>query len=235
VVKIKARLAGHEFDLVTLGELFREGDPTVAADTEGYYLTFVAADDLMRDGSRLYEVASSLLHRVNGVGRVRGSEFRPVRLVGRFSDDAGREHTVVLAETAEARASALPVRALVDGQQVEVPPPPGPGYVQLAAADPDVAEVLEILGKAEPAPDWVELYKVFEIVRSKVSRLEKKGWVTSAEISAFTASANRPDVSGAQARHARMPGGRPKGTMTLIEARQMISILVTAWLDSLRP
>ena len=107
--------------------------------------------------------------------------------------------------------------------------------MQLAAADPDVAEVLEILGTAEPAPDWVELYKAFEIVRSKVSRLDKKGWVTSAEISAFTASASRPDVSGAQARHARMPGGRPKGTMTLVEARQMIGVLVTAWLDSLNP
>ena len=35
-MKVKARLAGHEFDLVTLGELFREGDPTVAADSEGY-------------------------------------------------------------------------------------------------------------------------------------------------------------------------------------------------------
>jgi hypothetical protein len=234
-MKVKARLAGHEFDLVTLGELFREGDPTVAADSEGYYLAFAASDDLIHDGSVLYKVASSLLHRVNGTGRVCGSEFRPARLTGRFSDDAGRQHAVVLADTAEVRAAAFPVRALVDGRQAEVPPPPGPGHVQLAAADPDVAEVLEILGTAEPAPDWVELYKVFEIVRSKVSRLDKKGWVTSAEISAFTASANRPDVSGAQARHARMPGGRPKGTMTLVEARQMIGVLVTAWLDSLRP
>jgi len=127
------------------------------------------------------------------------------------------------------------VRALVDGQQVEAPPRPGPGYVQRAAADSDVAEVLEILGRAEPEPDWVELYKVFEIVSSRVPGLDKKGWVTSAGIRAFTASANRPDVSGAQARHARMPGGRPKGTMTLVEARQMISVLVAAWLDSLNP
>ena len=33
---IKARLQGHEFDLLTLAELFRESDPAVASDDEGY-------------------------------------------------------------------------------------------------------------------------------------------------------------------------------------------------------
>ena len=33
---IKARLKGHEFDVLTLAELFGEGDPAVAADDEGY-------------------------------------------------------------------------------------------------------------------------------------------------------------------------------------------------------
>lgn len=235
MMMIKARLAGHEFDLITLADLFREGDPTIAVDNEGYYLSFADPNDLIDNGSRVYEVASSLLQRVNGVARVRSSNYRPVRLVGRFSDDAGRQHTVVLAETVEVRAYVPPVAVVVDGQPRQTPPPPGPGYVQLAAAHPDVAEVLEILGKAGSAPDWVDLYKIFEIVRNNVAGLDKKGWVTSAELSAFTASANRPDVSGAQARHARMHGGPPKRTMTLMEARQMISVLATAWLDSLRP
>jgi len=74
-VKIKARLAGHEFDLVALGELFREGDPAVAADDEGYYFNFTAADDLMHDGSRLHEVASSLLHRSTALGACGAASF----------------------------------------------------------------------------------------------------------------------------------------------------------------
>jgi hypothetical protein len=39
-VLVKAHLTGHEFDLLTLAELFGEGDPTVATDDEGYYLRF---------------------------------------------------------------------------------------------------------------------------------------------------------------------------------------------------
>jgi hypothetical protein len=38
----KARLKGHEFDLRTLAELFREGDTAVATDQEGYYFSFTA-------------------------------------------------------------------------------------------------------------------------------------------------------------------------------------------------
>jgi hypothetical protein len=39
---IKARLHGHEFDLLTLAELFGEGEPAVGTDDEGYCLSFTA-------------------------------------------------------------------------------------------------------------------------------------------------------------------------------------------------
>jgi hypothetical protein len=44
---IKARLQGHEFDLLTLAELFREGDPAIASDGEGYCLNFTASQGLL--------------------------------------------------------------------------------------------------------------------------------------------------------------------------------------------
>jgi hypothetical protein len=235
LVLIKAWLQGHDFDLMTLAELFREGDPAVIANDEGYSLDLPAPDGLLDDGARLYEAASVLLRRVNGVARTRSSDFRPVGLIGRFSDETGRRHSVVLAEAAEARASALAAVVAVDGQQPPTAPAPGPGYVQLAQTHSDVAEVLEILGRPDSPPDWVDLYKVFEIVLDNTPGLYKRGWVTKAELDAFTASATRPDVSGALARHARVKGKPPKRTMTLIEARQTIGVLVTAWLDSLRP
>jgi hypothetical protein len=94
---IKARLQGHEFDLLTLAELFREGDPAVASDEEGYCLSFTASEGLLDDGARLSDAASVLLCRVNGFARSLNSDFRPVNLTGRFSDEAGRQHQVVLA------------------------------------------------------------------------------------------------------------------------------------------
>jgi hypothetical protein len=100
---------------------------------------------------------------------------------------------------------------------------------------PDVAEALALMGQPV-ALGWIELYKVFEIVGDSVkpNTLDKIGLATAHDLSAFRASANRPDVSGADARHARMSGGPPKHHMSLPEGRQFISDLVQAWIDSLR-
>jgi hypothetical protein len=146
---IKSRLKGHEFDLITLAELFREGDPSVAADAEGYYLNFTTPDEVFHDAGRLYEAASVVLHRVNGIGRVLADEFRPVGLTGRFSDKTGQQQQVVLADSAEVRGRAFAAVAAADGQEPPAPPAPGPGYVQLADAHPDVAEVLACLGNPD--------------------------------------------------------------------------------------
>jgi hypothetical protein len=233
-VLIMARLKGHEFDLLTLAELFREGEPAVATDDEGYYLSFSVPDELFRDGGGLHDAASVLLRRVNGVARTLSSDVRPVGLTGRFSDETGRHHQVVLADSAEVRARANPVRVSVSGEQPPPPPAPGPGYMQLAQTDPDVAEVLDLLGNADPAPDWADLYKVHEILLDNVPGFYQRGWVTRDQISTFTASANRREVSGDLARHARLKGDPPMRTMTLGEARRLIGALVTRWLDWLR-
>ena len=229
-----ARLKGHEFDLLTLAELFREGEPAVATDDEGYYLSFSVPDELFRDGGGLHDAASVLLRRVNGVARTLSSDVRPVGLAGRFSDETGRHHQVVLADSAEVRARANPVRVSVSGEQPPPPPAPGPGYMQLAQTHPDVAEVLDLLGNADPAPGWAELYKVHEILLDNVPGFYQRGWVTRDQISTFTASANRREVSGDLARHARLKGDPPTRTMTLGEARRLIGALVTRWLDWLR-
>jgi hypothetical protein len=84
-------------------ELFRDGDPAVATDDEGYYLSFTVPDELLRDGGGLHDAASVLLRRVNGVARTLGSDFRPVGLTGRFSDETGRQHHVILADSVEQR------------------------------------------------------------------------------------------------------------------------------------
>jgi hypothetical protein len=102
--------------------------------------------------------------------------------------------------------------------------------VQLAQTHPDVAEVLDLLGSADPAPDRTELYKVHEILLDNVPGFYRRSWVTRDQISTFRASANRREVSGDLARHARLKGDPPTRTMTLAEARQLIGTLVRRWL-----
>jgi hypothetical protein len=246
-VLIKGYLTGHEFDLLTLADLFREGEPAVAVDDQGHYLSFSTPDELFHDGGGLYDAASRLLRQVNGVARAREGDFRPVDLTGHFSDKTGQQHHVALADSAEVRGRAFHAVIATSGEQPPAPPPPpppGPDYIQLAQVHPDVAEALEILGKPDAPPNFGDLYKVLEIVSKNVTglpglkglpNLKKLGWVPPAQLEAFTASANHQGISGDQARHARMEGTpRPENMMTLSEARQVIGALVTVWLDWLR-
>jgi hypothetical protein len=63
--------------------------------------------------------------------------------------------------------------------------------------------------------------------------LDKSGLATKDEISAFTCSANRPDVGGLAARHGGARGGLPMRTMTELQTPEFIGRSLRAWMDAL--
>jgi hypothetical protein len=229
----KAWIDGHDYDLEDLVRLFDSGETRVVKEGDGYYLASSIIDDHLPSTS-FYDAAQIALGLVNGIGRTHDSSFNPVRLTGRYTD-GDKTHHVLSVEGATMRMRAGVVTVTVPGQSVEPPPPPpGPALVALAVRHPDVSDALILLGKPEPL-NWIELYKVYEVVRDSVkpTPLDRSGLATRDEISAFTGSANRPDVSGPDARHARMGGGPPQRQMSLGEARDFISRLAKAWMDTL--
>jgi transcriptional regulatory protein LevR len=95
------------------------------------------------------------------------------------------------------------------------------GYLQRAGTCPEGQQVLAILGTPEPALDWSELQKIYEIIgdhvavratdgarRDRRQALTATGLVIAENLDAFT--------------------GR---TMTIEDARHVITNLVLAWLD----
>ena len=232
-VAIKTWLKGDAHDLNTLTELFPSGDTRVVKEGDSYYLAAAEVDNRPA-GVPFYEVAPMVLQRVNGAARMLRDSFQPVKLTGQFGD-GDRLHAVVWPKSVEARAAVGQPTIAVNGVVQPVPAPRGPGYVALAALSPGVREVLDLMGRAGKDPSWLDLYKVFEIIREDIrpDRIEGRGWATTADSSAFTASANRPDVSGIGARHARLAGSPPKRTMTIDEGRRFIFRLATTWMDSL--
>jgi hypothetical protein len=121
-----------------------------------------------------------------------------------------------------------------DGQPVPPEPSPWPDRLALASTHPDVAEVLEIMGRALPL-NWDDLWKVFEIVREAVKpdTIVTLSWTTAADLDSFKESANHPAVSGEEARHARRPEQPRHRQMEIAEGRSYIGNLVTKWLESL--
>jgi hypothetical protein len=235
-VSVKVELKGHVSDLDALVHLFPSGPIRVVRENGVHYLLADEIDNRPQ-GVQYYEVAPEILKTVNGLARVADPAYQPVELSGYYLDGEQR-HVVVSAETVvvRSRVGTPSVTVTNSGGVVQVPrPPPGPQRAALAATHPDVTEALIIMSQPV-ALGWGELYKVFEIVRDSVrpNKLDKSGLASARDLKAFSASANRPDVSGADARHARMSGDALNYHMSLSDGRQFISDLVRAWIDSLR-
>jgi hypothetical protein len=230
----KAHLEGQTFDLEELAaRLPASTDPSVVRDSDGEYYLQARALDGLADAGAVQAEAQPILDLMNGVMLIVDPNHHPVALSGHYKDGSN-VHVVGLTATITARARVGAVAVSVGGEVVEPPPSVEPRYLALALSDDDVTEAL--LGMAGGPLDWPRLYKAYEVIRGSYGNERKllaaAPWTTKTEVSAFTGSANRPDVSGEGARHARFPGAAPKHTMTLEQGQQFILRLLRHWMDS---
>lgn len=234
----KAWLEGDRFNFDELTQHFATGDVRVVRDAEedGYYLTAPEIDAAL-DDHQANEIIARIISRINVLGRILESNFRPVKL-SRYTDDTGKS---VITGTMAATVATVRVRltgtvTYPDGTTPPSPPSPWPDYLALAATNPDVTDVLERMDKNHVPLGWGDLFKIHEKIQDSINgSIPKMGWASKADDDAFGASANRSDVSGKDARHARTEKGPPpKRTMTIQQGREYIRDIVAKWLDYLR-
>jgi hypothetical protein len=229
---LKAWLDGEQLDLQRLAALFSDGDVRVVRDDESgrYYLTATDLDGAHEDDS-VYVTAETLLRRINGAARIQTPDYQLVTYAGRYTTANGDQ--VIQPASAELRLRVgLTAEGVVRGPDGEPQPaPPSPAVTRVALAGSN-ARVDKVLARMAGDLDWVNLFRIYELVRDapKPASIVKMGWTTENKESAFTASANRPDVSGDDARHAVAPNTKlPNATMTLAEGQDWIRNLVSKW------
>ncbi|WP_416562769.1 hypothetical protein [Nocardia testacea] len=230
---LKAWLDGDRYDLQHLVALLPAGAIRVVQEGDGFFLTSTELD-ACSGGADIEEIASRALGHLNGIGRLMDPRFRPVSLSRRYDD--GR-NAVVFVDAAVAigfRVTAEVVVVDADGVAKAPPAPIAPRYLELAS-DPDVSDVLRILGRSAEL-SFADMYKVHEIIQTRVGRLSDQNWGISAnKEQSFTASADDPAISGEKARHARRKGGTLKQSrwMSESDARSFIVQVVECWLRDL--
>jgi hypothetical protein len=224
----KAWLAGHQFHLEALAERLQHGDSTIQREGNEYYLTSVEID-AAPDNAHANEIAAKIIRRINALGRTHDPNFRPVNL-SRYTDDTGRSHVfgAMAATVATIRIQAAGTVTRPDGTVAPNPPSPWPDYLALADKDPVVAEALEIIARAETL-GWDDLREAV-----KPDTIITLGWTNAADLESFKESANHPDVSGDEARHARRPNRPQHRQMPITEGRSYISDLLARWLERLK-
>lgn len=236
----KAYVEGERFDLDIAKELYPEdglGFVRFSEDATGVHFRSEELDAAPDPGAP-EAVSASLLERINACGRLVDPSFRPIRLTKRFLDIEGNQTVILGTAVFEGRGrfTATGVVASSEGAHSTPLPPLAPRLVNLADRDSIAAEVMRILN-APGALGWAELYKVFEIVEHELGGLNAlvaTGWTTRRMANNFTLSANRRDVSGDGARHARNAGRKPSAdrSMTLDNGTDYIRDLTRSWLVS---
>jgi hypothetical protein len=200
----KAWIETDQFDLEAVAAHLQSGDITVVREGDGYYLTSPEID-AAPDDAKANEIIAKIINRINALGRIHDANFRPVKL-RRYTNESGQTVItgVMAATVATVRFQAAGIVTRPDGTVVPNPPSLWPDYLAIATANDHVARALELMSRTESL-GWVELYKVHEIIRRDIEPkgkgLHEMGWTTKARDRAFTASADRYDVSGDAARH----------------------------------
>lgn len=229
------RLKGEAFDLEDLVELVTSPTLRVVKSGAEFILESATFESLEETVPVLAE-AQRLLPLLNGIGKLKRTAFRDVDVDGCVYEhpsdgDERRQHAIVQMETLQVRVRFPQRSVLIDGQ----PAGPGPGesetdrWLALAALDADVGDALHMWSGSH---DWVNLYRVFEIIEGRAD-IVASGWASRNEAERFARTANHPDAVGADARHARSSVQPPPKPMTLEEAAAFIRRNLTAWLESL--
>jgi hypothetical protein len=175
--------------------------------------------------------AERLVTRINGAMRLGNPTFHNVRLgLLREHGSEGTTSTTSFVEPAsiQIRASVPPPTTL-GGAPTEELGDPVRSFLAAAAADAEADEALDLW--ANEPHNWVNLYKVFEIILAR-GGLDPSS-VSVSQLRRFTHTANHEQASGRQDQHARLGTGPPRRPMTSLEAENFVRRLLQTWLDSL--
>lgn len=104
-------------------------------------------------------------------------------------------------------------------------------WLSLAKKDEKVKKVIHFLTSYEH--NFINLYKIYEIIQDEVGRKKIEGWMTKEKVSDFKRTANHPDAIGYEARHG-IPKNKekpPENPMSLSDAENLIIDVIKKWLD----
>jgi hypothetical protein len=231
--RIAVALEGHSIDLDDACSFFPEGEGEVQIcritipPNEKYVLLANVLNGL-KDETEVIRMANRLIDLVNGVLFLEDPQRQPIASQGVHHRQAANGNWGVTisipAVTARGRADRISFRQRGEPTSQTL-------TMQKAMNHENVAEVLTYLRNV---PDWIDLYKAFELMRADIKDRfgqdgqRQVGWPSGKRIEAFTA-----DAQFFRHSKVRWPKRDPGSAMPLHEARSFVQELCRLWLASI--
>ena len=215
-----ANLEGRKEDLKEVTERFLTGS-TQIIESNGRFVLISSLFDTVVNSDEAIKTARLILKQVNGAMRAIWSGYHPIVLqsVAKRNDKGSLEVHVPF------------VIRIVDA-------PPGPHdpladagrrWLEKAEGNRSVAKLLTLLGQEL---DWVNLYRIWEVIQEDQGRkvFEKK-WASEEVAGRFEQTANSYGAIGEASRHGHEKIPPPRQVMKLDDARALILGIARKWLE----
>ncbi|MCX5902768.1 MAG: hypothetical protein NTV89_04690 [Proteobacteria bacterium] len=230
-------LKGDRSDLEALAKSLNDPQITVIQEGDEFFLSS-AALERQSSAEAVHEEAKKLTPLLNGATRLVLNSRERVTLGAISKSRANGKHdTIIFPEplTIAVHMIAPTIRLThIDGTVEEYhPADPIRDWMKIALIDSAVAKVLQIIGSEHL--DWVNLYRIFEIIVQDCggsSSIKEQGWATEKTMILFKHTANSPGTIGLAARHGVEHKTPPPKPMTISEARTLMDAIVHFWLQS---
>jgi hypothetical protein len=225
------RLKGAKADLEFLASQVCASTCLVSKENGDEYYLQSSRFDSLTDATTVRQHGEELIQILNGVAKLRSSGARSVSFGGDVMQvkDDGKRVISVFPPPLTVRTSMTISIAHDSSPQT---PTTAETWMSEAEQDPDVARALRLFGQEHT---WHNLYKVLEIVKivwGGTSAIVSKGWATNAQITRFTRTANSVGAVGDAARHGGDKFEPPADPMTLKEASELLSTLLSRLLQA---
>lgn len=223
-------LEGKESHLESLTDLLRSPEWSVLKEEGSYYLSY-SRFDLLTDEVQMCACATELLNLINGAAMFYFEDFKPFTLdvLVRVDEDGKRHRECLLSATWTIEGFGFDIE-WDESEDFYQHPSDLEAWITIAEQDEKVKKVFRIWTKCEH--DWVNLYKVYEVIQDDVGRrIIEDGWATKKKTECFSRTAQSPGAIGDDARHGVEKSEPPKNPMSLLEAQRLIIVIVRKWLE----
>ena len=217
-------------DFDKLSNLLRSSDEfSLIPENSKYYLTSSRWESLTNH-SAVHSEATKPLQDISDFARIHFTDFPLLKpdMIYEVDEEGKRHGRSALSATINV-GSSCSVSIQLEGGQDIIRNLEFESWRKLAEEDEIVKNVFRQITDFEH--NWINLFKVYEIVNKDAGKKKIEQWITKDKISQFTHTANSQSAIGDDARHGVDRNDPPKEPMSLYEADALIMTLLQKWLQ----
>lgn len=223
------RILGNNFDLQELSKSLNSPELCIFQEGQEFILKSTNFNQL-KSAADVRKRTEEILSLLNGTAKLALGTQQPLTLDAAIKiNDTGSKETVrFLSDTVYVGSSTSTSDKTSDGNVQEIhPADPIPVWIKTAQINKTVAIVFRLIGASDL--NWIDLYKVYEIIKSDVGSKDKiadNGWATKGQIKLFTQTAQLH-------RHGKLEHYEPpKKPMKFDKAESFVKKILRKWLQT---